>query len=74
MSVKSVVFHGADNMGRKGMIKMLHGLLSMMMHGKRKGDSVKIVMADGSVVDHLITHYGETADGYQIDLAPGVEA
>jgi ribosomal protein L4 len=34
----------------------------------------KIVMADGSVVDHLITHYGETADGYQIDLAPGVEA
>jgi len=74
MAIKSIVFHGADNLARKGMLKAIHGLMHTMMHGKRTGDSIRVVMADGSVVDHVITNYGETPDGYQIDMAPGVVA
>jgi hypothetical protein len=72
MSVKSVVFHSADNIGRKGLVKAAHGLLSVMLHGKRKGDSIRIVMDDGSTEDHIITGSNETHDGLQVDLAPGV--
>lgn len=73
-TIVSVEFHSADTMVRKGFIQAFHSMVKQMLRQKRKGDSVKIHFADGSVHDYVIDDaaIGTNHDTWAIKVSPGI--
>lgn len=71
--IKSVEFPNAHNAARKAMLHAGHAMIHALMHGKQKGDHIKVHMDDGSTVELVLKDAHVSGTSLVVEVDEGVE-